>query len=326
MEIIKKLLDGSFMPHGHCLLWQPDLLFLHAVGDILTVIAYSLIPLALIYLVRKRDDLIFNWTFNMFAAFIFLCGVTHFFSILNIWHGYYYLAGIAKFATGIISVLTAIMIWRLMPKALAMPSNKQFREKNEQLLLAQQELIQTNSELEKRVAHRTLELERLAKTDPLMGILNRGGLMECLSSELQRNQRYHHSFSVLMVDLDHFKYVNDNHGHQTGDQVLVEAAEILSKACRASDTLGRYGGEEFILLLPETHVSEAENIAERIRSDIEQHPFCKDSWGSISLTCSIGVTELHENDDQVSLLRTVDQMLYDAKNSGRNKVAVNTNK
>jgi len=77
MSFIDKLLDGSFMPHGHCLLWRSDLLLLHVGGEILTVIAYSLIPMALVYLVLKRSDLQFNWIFGMFAAFIFLCGVTH---------------------------------------------------------------------------------------------------------------------------------------------------------------------------------------------------------------------------------------------------------
>jgi diguanylate cyclase (GGDEF)-like protein len=322
--MIDKLFDGSFMPHGHCLLWQTDLLFLHVLGDVLTVVSYALIPLALVYLVHKRDDLAFNWIFLMFAAFIFLCGITHLLSVLNIWQGYYYLAGIFKLATGIVSILTALMIWKLIPSALAIPSNHQFKAKNEQLILAQQELVKSNMLLEQRVIERTQELELLAKTDALTGVLNRGGLMESISSEINRTVRYHCDFSLLMVDLDHFKFVNDNHGHQVGDQVLIETAEILNQACRNTDSLGRYGGEEFIILLPETLIDSASIIAERIRNSIEKHHFCNDSTESINLTCSIGVTAFHDTDDQVSLLRTVDKMLYQAKNSGRNKVVVNT--
>lgn len=323
MEFVNKLFDGNFMPHGHCLRWLPDLLFLHVTGDVLTVIAYFVIPLALIYLVKKRTDLAFNWIFMMFAAFIFLCGITHLTSLINIWHGYYYLEGIAKFTTGLVSLFTAIMIWRLMPKALAIPSNDEFRTKNEALLRVQHELLEANQSLELRVLERTKELERIAQTDSLTGITNRRGLIDSLTVEIDRAERYQHKLSLLMVDLDHFKHVNDKYGHLTGDAVLIESANILSQACRSTDVLGRYGGEEFLLLLPETDTESARLLAERIREDFEQHRFCQDDGVEISLTCSIGVTEFQADQSQTSLLQTVDRMLYSAKNAGRNKVVVN---
>lgn len=325
MEFVDKVLDGSFMPHGHCLRWLPDLLFLHVTGDVLTVIAYFVIPLALIYLVKKRADLAFNWIFMMFAAFIFLCGVTHLISLINIWQGYYYVEGIAKFATGLVSILTAMLVWRLMPKALAIPSNDELRIKNEALLQAKQELTEANQLLELRVLDRTKELERQAQTDALTGVMNRGGLMTSLAKEIERAERYQHQLSLLMVDLDHFKEVNDQHGHLYGDTVLIEAASILSKACRSTDLVGRYGGEEFLLLLPETNTEEARQLAERIRRDIEQHLFCQEDGFGISLTCSIGVTEFQQNQTQSSLLQHVDRMLYSAKDAGRNRVMVNEN-
>jgi diguanylate cyclase (GGDEF)-like protein len=323
MGFVDKLFDGSFMPHGHCLRWLPDLLFLHVAGDVLTAIAYFVIPLALIYLVKKRNDLGFNWIFIMFAAFIFLCGVTHLTSLINIWQGFYYIEGIAKFTTGLVSIFTAIMIWRLMPKALAIPSNEEFRSKNGALLRVQHELLEANQSPELRVLDRTKELERIAHTDSLTGIKNRRGLMDSLTVEIDRAERYQHKLSLLMVDLDHFKYVNDEYGHLTGDAVLIESANILSQACRSTDVLGRYGGEEFLLLLPETDTESARLLAERIREDFEQHRFCQDDGVEISLTCSIGVTEFQADQSQTSLLQTVDRMLYSAKNAGRNKVVVN---
>lgn len=323
MDLVNKLFNGSFMPHGHCLQWLPDLLFLHVTGDVLTVFAYFVIPLALIYLVKKRTDLAFNWIFIMFAAFIFLCGVTHLISLVNIWQGYYYIEGIAKFATGLVSILTAMLIWRLIPKALVIPSNDEFRTKNEALLQAKHELLEANQLLEQRVLDRTKELQHLARTDSLTSVLNRGGLMDRLTIEVDRAVRYQHKLSLLMVDLDHFKHVNDQYGHLYGDTVLIEVATILSDACRSTDVLGRYGGEEFLLLLPETDLEDAKRLAERIRLDIEQYHFCKKDGFKISLTCSIGVTEFELDQNQESLLQSVDRMLYSAKDSGRNRVVVN---
>lgn len=324
MDIINGLFDGSFMPHGHCLKWQTDLLFMHVVGDALTVIAYFLIPIALIQLVRKRDDLAFNWIFVMFAAFIFLCGVTHLMALINIWHGYYFLSGLAKLATGIVSVTTTIMIGYLLPKVITIPSDKDFKVKNDQLLLVQKQLLEANQLLEQRVEARTRELEKLARTDALTGVLNRGGLMNNLADEIDRAIRYKHPLSLLMVDLDHFKHVNDEYGHQRGDIVLAEAVHILSEVSRHSDTIGRYGGEEFLLLLPETKITEAKILAERIRHDIERHQFCQDEGLNISLTCSIGVTEYKPGQTQSNLLQTVDRLLYSAKNAGRNRVTVDS--
>lgn len=325
MNFINALFDGSFMPHGHCLKWQGDLLFMHFFGDLLTATAYFLIPLALIHLFRKRNDLAFNWIFMMAAAFIFLCGVTHFMAIINIWHGYYYLSGIAKLATGIVSIMTTIMIWYLLPRIIAIPSNQEFKVKNEQLLLTQQKLIESNQLLEERVRARTVELEKLARTDALTGIMNRGGLMNGLTNEMDRASRYKHPLTIMMIDIDHFKQVNDEYGHVQGDNVIIEVADILSKVSRSTDSVGRYGGEEFLLLMPETETVKAKILAERIRVDVANHHFCHEEGLDISVTCSIGVTEFESNQDSSSLLKTVDEMLYKAKNSGRNKIIVNNN-
>ena len=96
MEFINELINGDFMPHGHCLLWRTDLLILHVGGDMLTFIAYMLIPIALVRLVRARDDMRFDWMFLMFAGFIFFCGATHLLGLINVWHGYYFIHGIIQ--------------------------------------------------------------------------------------------------------------------------------------------------------------------------------------------------------------------------------------
>ena len=122
MEFIDRLVDGSLMPHGQCLLWRPDLLFLHVGGDVLTVGAYFAIPPAFLILRRHRRDLALDKIMLLFAAFIFLCGVTHLLGMINIWHGYYFVEGLTKLSTGLVSAFTAIMVWLLIPEALKIPS------------------------------------------------------------------------------------------------------------------------------------------------------------------------------------------------------------
>jgi signal transduction histidine kinase len=127
------LLGPEMPPHGHCYLWNDDLVFLHVVSDALITISYFTIPLALVYLVRKRVDLKFNFMFLMFAVFIFACGATHLINIFNVWYGAYWLSGIVKLITAIASVGTAIAVWLLIPKALAIPSNQELLDLNQQL-------------------------------------------------------------------------------------------------------------------------------------------------------------------------------------------------
>lgn len=116
--------SSSFMPHGHCYLWLPSILWLHVVSDTLIVLAYSSIPFALLYFVYKRKDLVYRWVFVLFGAFILLCGTTHLMNIWTIWHPDYWLDGLIKLATALVSIVTAILIWPLMPKVLRLPSTK----------------------------------------------------------------------------------------------------------------------------------------------------------------------------------------------------------
>lgn len=311
-----QFLDGSFMPHGYCLQWRGDLLFMTLVGDGLTVLAYGLIPLALIQLVRTRNDLRFNHIFILFAAFIAFCGLTHAINILNVWNGYYYIAGVAKLLTGLISITTAYVLWKLMPVIVSIPSVAQLREQNQKLLEAQEELRQSNLNLEEKVRLRTEDLQKIANTDQLTQVKNRGAILEALEAELKRTERYDHDLSLLMLDLDFFKEINDKHGHLEGDDVLSRVATTIRETCRQTDSVGRYGGEEFLVILPETSLQQASDLAGRIRLAVSE---CKTHNGD-SVTCSIGVSHYSRGDTMVEMIKVADNRVYRAKDLGRNTV------
>jgi signal transduction histidine kinase len=134
MDFLEHIFSGyGFMPHGHCYMWDPGLIWLHVLSDGFIALAYFSIPITLIYFVRKRKDLVFDWMFICFAIFIVACGTTHLMEILNIWVPTYWLSGIIKAFTAIVSVATAILLIRLIPQALALPSPAQLRKSNEDL-------------------------------------------------------------------------------------------------------------------------------------------------------------------------------------------------
>jgi two-component system, cell cycle response regulator len=167
-----------------------------------------------------------------------------------------------------------------------------------------------------------VRLAALAQTDPLTQLLNRRALTDRLVSELDRARRYGHSVAVLMLDLDHFKKVNDTRGHLVGDGVLKDTAEILRSAVRSADFVARYGGEEFVVVLPETSLDGAVTFADRLRERIAATPFDGGQDGVLSLTLSIGVAlfpapRITSVDD---LLSAADTALYRAKADGRNRV------
>ena len=162
------------------------------------------------------------------------------------------------------------------------------------------------------------ELERLAKTDFLTGLYNRICLDEILLHEHQRFERYQSVFGLILIDLDYFKEINDNHGHLTGDQVLVEISKLLKLHCRSVDTVARWGGEEFLIVTPETNQQGLKVIAENLRESIECHSFPT----SIRVTASIGITTCRKGDSVERLISRVDKALYEAKDSGRNSVVV----
>lgn len=160
------------------------------------------------------------------------------------------------------------------------------------------------------------ELARLSVTDKLTGLYNRNKLDEVLDKEFSRASRYARTFSLLMMDIDLFKTVNDTHGHIVGDKVLVEIARILMENTRVVDTSGRWGGEEFIMICPETDLDQAAKIAEKIRTLVEEHSFPHGD----PLTCSLGVADFSREKSVTDLIIRADNALLEAKAGGRNRV------
>ncbi len=164
------------------------------------------------------------------------------------------------------------------------------------------------------------KVKTLSITDGLTGLNNHQEMQRVLKAEFMRARRYQSPFSIVMVDLDHFKDVNDTYGHQKGDEILMTIAEILKKACRANDLAARYGGEEFILLLPEAKMQGARIIAERIREEASRLEFSHEGK-SFKLTLSCGVAELDRETmkNHTEFLNVADKALYQAKRGGRNQ-------
>ena len=478
MDVISSFFStNGFMPHGHCYLWQPPLLWTYIVSDLMIAIAYYSIPLALVYFVRKRPDLQFNWIFVMFSVFIFACGTTHLISLWTIWHPDYWADAAMKAVTGIASMVTAVMLWRLMPDALRLPTTRQLEETVERLEQeveereqAERSLAAFNDSLETLVQQRTAELEEinrllkleidlrreaeqtlyaekqravvtlqsigdgvittdkqsrvnylnpvaermtgwsnaeaqgkpllevfrivnestrklvpnpvdvvlqhgeiyglanhtaligrhgneyaiedsaapirdqdgnvlgvvlvfhdvsearnmankmtyLAEHDYLTGLPNRLLLNDRLHQALTIAKRDQEYIALMFLDLDHFKNINDSLGHEVGDQLLKMVARRLEGCLRASDTISRQGGDEFMILLPElTNYFSPAEVAEKLLAaatvpyEIGAH--------EITVSASIGIAVFPDDGENGELLtKNADAAMYHAKSLGRN--------
>ncbi|NET35459.1 MAG: diguanylate cyclase [Cyanothece sp. SIO1E1] len=184
------------------------------------------------------------------------------------------------------------------------------------------ELKSTRDQLNKVIE----EMGVLAITDPLTGVLNRRHLLEIAEKELARTHRYSRQFSVLMLDIDHFKQINDTCGHAVGDEAIKTIAKAAVFSLREGDSFGRFGGEEFVALLPETNVDQAFEVAEQIRNTVAKVSI--PARGRIArLTVSIGIASHNPEDRSIdALLKRADDALYEAKRQGRNRVIVNQTK
>lgn len=186
---------------------------------------------------------------------------------------------------------------------------KYSRQKLQKLLKEQNELVK--------------KLEQLANTDSLTGVWNRRYFLIRANQEINRSQRYNLPFSLLLIDIDHFKKVNDTYGHNIGDEVIISMTKIVFKHLRQVDCFGRLGGEEFVILLPETDIEQAVIVAERIRANINNQSITVDNK-QLYITVSIGVASYNLVDLVIdSIIQRADQAVYQAKNQGRNRVIVN---
>jgi len=241
LEFLSKLLSADFMPHGHCYFWQPEVLWLNVGSDVGIGLAYFTIPLALLVFVRRRRDLAFKQVFVLFSAFILACGTTHLFDVVTVWTPMYRLEGVLKLVTAMVSVATAIVLWRLLPTALRLPSPAQLEAANAELSAevarreeAEQRLLESNEALEARVAERTEALARSNRDlqqfayvashdlqEPLRMVSSYVGLLD---------KRYGHTF-----DERGERYV----GHALdGAQRMRRMIEDLLELSRAGEGLG----------------------------------------------------------------------------------------
>ena len=153
--------SGPFMPHGYCYMWVPGLVWLHVISDSLITLAYLSIPFTLAYFVRRRTDLPFNWMFLCFGVFILACGATHAMEVWNLWHADYWVSGVIKAITAIASLVTAVLLVRLVPHAVELPSPAALKIEIAERTRAEEALKLAKSELELRVEERTAELKKV---------------------------------------------------------------------------------------------------------------------------------------------------------------------
>ncbi len=226
--------------------------------------------------------------------------------------GHYYLA--AMFFGMLGTLITTLTVWGLLPFTGWNYGAIKIGIILQAILLALGLSFKVRQQQKSR-----LQAERMAERDPLTGLHNRRGFNEqaaAIWSTAVRNQR---PLSLIMLDLDHFKTINDLHGHATGDKALKLTADMLAQNCRGGDVLGRWGGEEFLLLLPETGISEAQALAERLRMEIQTLELAE-SHTKLALSASFGVIERSSQGQLEQLINQADRLLYVAKHSGRNRV------
>ena len=162
------------------------------------------------------------------------------------------------------------------------------------------------------------QISRMAEEDSLTGLYNRRKINELIQHEIERSERYQKGFSVIIIDIDYFKRVNDRHGHLAGDELLKNFAQILTDTIRHTDEVGRWGGEEFVVLCPETNLEGAASLANKIRQKIDNATF--NGYGK--QTASFGIACYQQGDTMDSMISHADMALYAAKNAGRDRIEV----
>ncbi len=204
-------------------------------------------------------------------------------------------------------VLITIIFIAGIVNAIAKINQKEIYEENLRL---------SNRSLEKKVKERTKELEKMVLTDGLTGLFNHKTSYEKLEGIINKAQESRMPLTIMMCDLDHFKRVNDTFGHQTGDEVLLRAAQTILSSVREVDVAGRYGGEEFIIILPDTDLAEGIHVANRIKGAVAALDFSQED---LKVTISLGVC-MWEGESAIDLVSKVDKLLYQAKRNGRNRI------
>jgi len=191
-----------------------------------------------------------------------------------------------------------------------------FREMRDKAL----EEVEKRKKVEIELRNVNEKLESIANTDPLTGLFNRRNIKEKINNELERKKRHSGDFSLILSDIDFFKNFNDNYGHDCGDYVLKQIAIIMENNLRSIDTISRWGGEEFLIFLPETSSEEAQFVAEKIREQIFNHHFIYMDR-DLNVTMTFGIAQLESSDENIDIIiKRADIALYKGKEQGRNCV------
>ena len=219
--------------------------------------------------------------------------------------------------------LVSLTVLMLLPVATGYVAARRLQMVQRQEFALVQQLTSSNLELTQEIERRKqleAELQRQATTDPLTGLFNRRQYEMLFRRERERCARQGGSMVLGIADLDHFKQINDTHGHDLGDQALQHVAQIFTRALRHSDVVGRFGGEEFILLLPDTQMEQASVVVERLREELEATPLVAGGL-TIRLTATFAITPVKVEDEGIeAIIRRADQGLYEGKRAGRNRV------
>ncbi len=264
---------AGFLPHGYCFLWQPNLLWLHVISDGLIALAYYSIPITMFALLRRRRDLPFHWVIAMFGAFIVCCGTTHVLEIVNVWVPVYWIAGGVKALTAVVSLATGLLLLPAFPRLIRMPN---------------------------------------PILDGLTGLPNRVLFMDRLQLALVRARRQSSNVAVLFIDLDGFKDINDAFGHAFGDDLLIAVAARLRANLRAQDTVARFGGDEFVLLLdPVVDPAEGLSLASRIVADLRRPLEVRGR--EVAVGASMGIATSDGSEPVERLMQDADRAMYAAK-------------
>lgn len=247
-EFFQNFFQSDFMPHGHCYMWRSDILWLHVLSDAAIVLAYYSIPIALFYFVRRRKDLKFRGLFLLFAAFILLCGTTHLMEIWSVWNGTYRLTGSLKAATGVVSVVTAALLWPIIPQALKIPSPDMLSQANEDLRREIEERKRIEAQLK---AHQEMLEERVAERTAALETVNAQLKREIWHREQQARQlaRYTRDLERSNQDLDEFAYV---------------ASHDLRAPLRAIHNLAGWIREDTEDVLPESAAEDLTLLQQRV--------------------------------------------------------------
>lgn len=203
-------------------------------------------------------------------------------------------------------------------KEMIIQKNEHLLDKNLSLEHLVQERTEALSEVNKKLNEQIQEVKYYASHDSLTGIINRREFERLIEKEIYRAKRYSYPLSMLVMDIDNFKVINDQYGHKTGDLVLTNLVSLMHKMIRESDIMARWGGEEFVIIFPESTLSDTVKKAEMLRETVAEHVFAS----NLHITCSFGVTTYLQGDTQDNVFIRCDQALYDAKNRGKNKVEV----